>query len=448
VKLTEVKVEKLFGVFDHKIKFKTEENITIVIGENGLGKTVILEALDAFFNGQYSFFYNIDFDSFSLCFDNDYVWLLTKKNNKSNSLDIAQYKRGEPLTSTPKKYSLPSDNSNVKELSLRMASRRRALLEFELGHRYTTDLLEHSPELYDQLMFELAEPKYHLHSRKRKKNDTMPKWFEENINNINVKLIETQRLITLDRNNKKNHKLQNSLSIYSEELKSKIESARKESTKVTLQLDSTYPSRLIEKIRKGSSETFQDLNSALQKLDSRRKFISSTGIVVNSNDSELTQIKEEQKDLVNTLKLYIDDSHKKLNPFDSLAEKIDLFRKIINKRFKHKVLVVNEKDGMVFESSIISDKSGKAQNIPQSKLSSGEQNELILFYKLIFNTEDGDLILIDEPELSLHISWQNKFINDLKEVTSLTDVSIVIATHSPDIIDENWHLKVQLKGVE
>ncbi|EGQ8541534.1 AAA family ATPase [Vibrio parahaemolyticus] len=103
---------------------------------------------------------------------------------------------------------------------------------------------------------------------------------------------------------------------------------------------------------------------------------------------------------------------------------------------------------MVFESSIISDKSGKAQIIPQSKLSSGEQNELILFYKLIFNTEDGDLILIDEPELSLHISWQNKFINDLKEVTSLTDVSIVIATHSPDIIDENWHLKVQLKGVE
>ncbi|MBE4352978.1 AAA family ATPase [Vibrio parahaemolyticus] len=247
---------------------------------------------------------------------------------------------------------------------------------------------------------------------------------------------------------KKSHKLQSSVSIYSEDLKSKIEAARKESSEVTLQLDSSYPNRLIEKIRKGSSESFEDLNDALQDLDRRRKFISSTGIVVNSNDSELTQIKEEQKDLVNTLKLYIDDSHKKLDPYDSLAEKIDLFRKIINKRFKHKELVVNEKDGMVFESSIISDKSGKAQIIPQSKLSSGEQNELILFYKLIFNTEDGDLILIDEPELSLHISWQNKFINDLKEVTSLTDVSIVIATHSPDIIDENWHLKVQLKGVE
>ncbi|ELB2270604.1 TPA: AAA family ATPase [Vibrio parahaemolyticus] len=448
MKLTEVKVDKLFGIFNHQIKFKTEENITIVIGENGLGKTVILEALDAFFNGQYSFFYNIDFDSFSFCFDNDYVWLLTKKSNKNNSLDIALYKRGEPLTSTPKKYTLPSDDNDAEKYNLRMASRKRALLELEFDHRYSRELLERSPELYNELMLELHDPKYFFTTRKRKKNDNMPKWFEDNINNINVKLIETQRLITLDRNNKKSHKLQSSVSIYSEDLKSKIEAARKESSEVTLQLDSSYPNRLIEKIRKGSSESFEDLNDALQNLDRRRKFISSTGIVVNSNDSELTQIKEEQKDLVNTLKLYIDDSHKKLDPYDSLAEKIDLFRKIINKRFKHKELVVSEKDGMVFESSIISDKSGKAQIIPQSKLSSGEQNELILFYKLIFNTEDGDLILIDEPELSLHISWQNKFINDLKEVTSLTDVSIVIATHSPDIIDENWHLKVQLKGVE
>lgn len=86
--------------------------------------------------------------------------------------------------------------------------------------------------------------------------------------------------------------------------------------------------------------------------------------------------------------------------------------------------------------------------IPSSGLSSGEQNELILFYKLIFNSQKNDLILIDEPELSLHISWQNKFIEDIKDIISINGLSVVIATHSPDIIGENWNLRVELKGVE
>ncbi len=71
-----------------------------------------------------------------------------------------------------------------------------------------------------------------------------------------------------------------------------------------------------------------------------------------------------------------------------------------------------------------------------------------MFYELIFNTKVGDMIFIDEPELSLHITWQNKFINDLKEVTSMNSVAVVIATHSPDIIDKNWDLRVELEGLE
>ena len=99
-------------------------------------------------------------------------------------------------------------------------------------------------------------------------------------------------------------------------------------------------------------------------------------------------------------------------------------------------------------SSLKRDENNNHEEIAPSKLSSGEQNELVLFYKLIFHAAKGDMILIDEPELSLHISWQNKFIQDLIEVTSINDVSIIIATHSPDIIDENWDLKVELLGVE
>ncbi|TQP33959.1 AAA family ATPase [Vibrio cholerae] len=227
-----------------------------------------------------------------------------------------------------------------------------------------------------------------------------------------------------------------------------IDTATKESSLVSSSLDSTYPNRLVRKLRQGNVDSFEDLNIALAKLDERRKKFSDAGLSVKISDSDLLQIDENQRNLVNVLKLYIDDSHQKLDPYQDLLEKILLFKRIINKRFKHKTLQVSRDDGLYFQSTVISDAKNEYAIIPHTKLSSGEQHELILFYKLIFNAKPNELILIDEPELSLHISWQNKFINDLKDVTSINHIYIVIATHSPDIIDENWDLKVELKGIE
>ncbi len=101
---------------------------------------------------------------------------------------------------------------------------------------------------------------------------------------------------------------------------------------------------------------------------------------------------------------------------------------------------IHKSRGFVFTSQL----TGK--DIPLSGLSSGEQHELVLFFQLLFDTEPNSLLLIDEPEISLHISWQNHFINDLKEVIILNNLSAIIATHSPDIINKNWKLTVQLKG--
>lgn len=274
----------------------------------------------------------------------------------------------------------------------------------------------------------------------------IPLWFQEGIDKVNVRFIETQRIITAKESGSDSYV--NNLNKCSQELKSMIDIASKESSLISSTLDSTYPNRLVTKLRQGTRDTFEELNHALAKLNDRRKEFSEAGLAVKISDSDLLQIEEEQKDLVNVLKLYIDDSHKKLEPYEDLLQKIVLFKKIINKRFKHKTLEVIRDKGLFFRSTVVRNNKGEFDEILHSKLSSGEQHELILFYKLIFNSQPNDLILIDEPELSLHISWQNKFINDLKDVTSINDVSIVIATHSPDIIDSNWELKVELKGVE
>ncbi|MDF5732730.1 MAG: AAA family ATPase [Rhizonema sp. PD38] len=79
-------------------------------------------------------------------------------------------------------------------------------------------------------------------------------------------------------------------------------------------------------------------------------------------------------------------------------------------------------------------------------MSSGEQHELVLLYELLFKVQPDSLVLIDEPELSLHVGWQIQFLKDLQEITGLAYLDILMATHSPDIIQDRWDLTVELKG--
>jgi predicted ATP-binding protein involved in virulence len=44
----------------------------------------------------------------------------------------------------------------------------------------------------------------------------------------------------------------------------------------------------------------------------------------------------------------------------------------------------------------------------------------------------------------LHVSWQTEFLNDLLQIVKLQNIQVVIATHSPQIINDNWHLTVDL----
>ena len=89
----------------------------------------------------------------------------------------------------------------------------------------------------------------------------------------------------------------------------------------------------------------------------------------------------------------------------------------------------------------------KEELIILSDLSSGEQEILVLFYKLIFES-DVNLLLIDEPEISLHIAWQKELMENLKSVVNLKkNIQVIIATHSPQIISHNWDLQIDLGGL-
>jgi len=110
---------------------------------------------------------------------------------------------------------------------------------------------------------------------------------------------------------------------------------------------------------------------------------------------------------------------------------VELLREIVNSHFLFKRLVIDQVSGFKF----ITDQD---RELGPGALSSGEQHELVLAYDLLFNVNPGSLVLVDEPEISLHVSWQQQFLNDLQMMAELQSLRFVIATHSPQVIDKWW----------
>jgi predicted ATP-binding protein involved in virulence len=54
-RLSEFRVEGLFGLYDHRIALNLEDRITIIIGPNGRGKTVCLKIIEALFRNRYAY---------------------------------------------------------------------------------------------------------------------------------------------------------------------------------------------------------------------------------------------------------------------------------------------------------------------------------------------------------------------------------------------------------
>ena len=81
----------------------------------------------------------------------------------------------------------------------------------------------------------------------------------------------------------------------------------------------------------------------------------------------------------------------------------------------------------------LSVKLPNGQQISSQPLSSGELQLLILFMFLYFrfDPEQEFAVLVDEPELSLHVSWQNRYVNSVKAANP--NAQFILATHSPEI---------------
>lgn len=82
-------------------------------------------------------------------------------------------------------------------------------------------------------------------------------------------------------------------------------------------------------------------------------------------------------------------------------------------------------------------------SLEYSELSSGEQQLVFMILKILNSKEKGKktILLMDEPEISLHLSWQKSFIEKVKEIHP--NSQIIITTHSPSMLINGWLSSMQ-----
>ena len=121
-----------------------------------------------------------------------------------------------------------------------------------------------------------------------------------------------------------------------------------------------------------------------------------------------------------------------------LAESIVVFKDIINDVLINKDMAITD-TGRI----IVSLNNGEA--IQLSSLSSGEKQIIIMFYNLLFHCAPKSVAILDEPEISLHVTWQQKLSGFFADICRIRDIQMIVATHSPQVIHDKWDLAVELR---
>lgn len=403
MKIKEFQVTGLFDLYNHTLDFsnnnensdEVEASVIMIYGQNGIGKTTILRMIDGLMTLNFDEFRKTKFKNASLKFSGG-SQIVVEKVFADNEFDFLKVK-----------YKNLETRLHPSETGSKNATDTQKELEFI--HLYKSDLDKYSYEF-----------------------------------------IDTERLI---RRNIKDEILQNEL-VYRNKL---IRDKRRDSDKYlqnkvrefirNSQLDFSYyfkrsePAlfdKILENLEQNINLKSTDLLKRIKSLENSEK---------EYKILELGLVKEKwnKKKLVDTIKNAFENQNKltiissyievleSLNlERMSLAERLLNFEKLLNEFLTDKSISISS-EGFQIKSK---NKNGDILN--ETQLSTGEYHLLYLTVLALSTKVTGTVIAIDEPEMSMHISWQRKLIKTLVQISSKASPQMIFATHSPDIAS-NYH---------
>ena len=441
MRIKEIKAEGLFGMFNHTIPLNSDSRITIIYGENGIGKTMIFKLMDWIFSLSLPSFIKLikaPFDLITVLYEDNSSLTVSNTNKKNITFTFVNKKGKETEFSITKNFSekdiFEISNSIERHIPLRRISENK-FMDFNTRETFSIEevLLKYG---------DLLPP---LFSNRKK---TIPAKLKEIISQTNLYFIQTQRLFSLSNNNNKTFHweddqvtiLEDTATRYSNELSTTIRQKTSEYRKLSDDLKNSLGQRILSKKVKMDYSVIE-LQELADTVEEKRKQLQNVGLIENFNDN--FHIPDDILDVDKAiLAVNIQDMQTQLKVYenDSFYDRLKLFIEILNeRRLSYKKISISEKNGFSFRNI-------NGEDLKPKDLSSGEQHELVLLYQLLFKIPENSLILLDEPEISLHISWQKEFILDMDDIINLRGFDILLATHSPSIINGNWDLTVSLKG--
>ena len=448
--LTRVRVENLLGRFTHDIPFDPEWNFVIIYGPNGIGKTRLFELVNATLTGTYSDIAAIPFGKASFLFSDGTVVEVARPAELRLNLeagthpDPTVFESGDSLLWT---ISLEGGSPQTYPLS-RLPPHEDPHLVQRIEHRYPVEQLD--VDLWidgstgEEMDFYEMVRRFNIPMKSdfwTGKTPELEAFHKEQTSH----LIETQRLMSSHRlprrrgpRSWRRKRSQPTVISYAEHLVSRLDTTLAANSRMSQELDRTFPNRLFRKDIVNLS--LHDKERLRERyLDQLRLRVRLANIAILDR-SPLLDLTDQQLSgwAWTVLSTYLDDVDKKLETFQPLLDRLELLRELINRKFLFKRLDFDRTDGFIVRDV------DSERLLDLSQLSSGEQHELVLMYGLLMKVPPRSLVLIDEPEISLHVSWQNSLLDDLDRIGSITKLRFMIATHSPQIINNWWDRAVPL----
>lgn len=439
-------IKELFGIYNVDIPFKN--NINIFVGENGLGKTTILNVLNYIIQGDSESLSSINFNTIILTLGNNTKIKILHDDLLNNNLPLSDRNRV---------------NHYLQEDDYSFITRRIAMEIFKEKSPKILDDKEERKKIFERILrryrYDLSpsmlEKIYNLVLKNENFQEDLKNSWEYKIyqymkNWDKIIYLPTYRRIEEDFNSY----LENSPD------KDYYRKDRKKRNFSYLQFGMDDVQRAIdyacETLKNNTNEGFKAMTSNLltnyvnisenkEKINfTSKNFNESTLDIVFSRlaDKIDQNIKEKIIKMLKENNTAEDKYHQYLlsiiNELSSIYEKnkqiddnLENFKNVCNNYLVNKNV---EYDKFKIECKV--EQKVSKQPILLKNLSSGEKQIISLFSKLYLNTEEKNIILFDEPELSLSILWQKKLLPDI--INSNRCSFIAIITHSPFIFDNEF----------
>lgn len=432
--LKKFQIEGLFGKYNVDLEFKN--NINIYVGENGIGKTTILNCIYYTLSGKFKKLVDINFDkiyfeignisasitkrdidTYYKVLDNNYFikdriiedikFIKSVPGIKDTYKTIDELRSSLPSIETTKildrlEHFIPSESlislinrNNIMEIQHRLSSLdTHNILYFPTYRRIEEDL------------FSILKPSSYDIEEKRASRRI--KSISEDIENIadNTSLIQFGM-----------HDVEDSINKTLQEITDLAASGFREFTeKLFLRIFDEAPSAPPLKY---TTEEKKNLSIIVERLNLKISQEKRKNVLEYIKNSKLND--EYKKFFIKNL-LDIYNSQK---AYDSALR---LFTETCNAYFENKKYIYNEKD------ISLNIQSSDGFPIQLSQLSSGEKQIVSLFSKIFLsNQQRQNIVLFDEPELSLSIFWQKRLLVDIAN-SNRCDFLIAV-THSPFIFE-------------